>query len=240
MNKILCYTITNFCPYASECIKLLYNSINLNNNINNFDFIVISSKDAPSNFDINTIVDKNLLYDKYVVFLKYSELVPKNYDNYIYLDSDILYFGQLLDLISPIHNFTITKEATNMNHDWFRFDYAPEEHKVKFNEISGINAGSFAYKDIRFLEDIRMLYRDHVKNNAMDNAKLEQSAFNYALASLCDFDLSKHYDISHLCLLHAKTDLIKNKLLYHFCNFANSMENKYKNMKGLYDRYTSS
>lgn len=238
MNKTLYYTITNFCPYADECIKLLYNSIKLNNK-DDFDFIVVSNKDKPINFDIDTIVDKNPLYDQYVGFLKYSDFIPKTYNNYIYLDSDILYFGKLLDLISPQYDFTITKESANMDYDWFRYEYASNEHKTKFGSISGINAGSFAFKDIHFLSDVKSLYKDHIKSNSMDNAKLEQSSFNYTLALLCDFDLNKYYDISHMCVLHCGTSPIENKLLYHFCNFANSMEFKYNNMKVLYDKYTA-
>lgn len=236
MKKILYYTITNFCPYADECIKLLYQSIKVNNN--GFDFVVLSNKDKPQNFDINTIVDKNSLYDKYVGFLKYSDLVPKNYDHYAYLDSDILYFGKLSQLISENYDFTITKESFGMNHEWFSFPYVSKEHKEQFKKTSGINAGSFAFKNLSFLSDIKSLYSPYITDDSMKNAKLEQSAYNYVLALLCNFDLSKYYDISPIASLYCGTYPLEGKVLYHFCNFANSMEFKFHNMKVLYDRYT--
>lgn len=239
MNKTLYYTITNFCPYAEKCIKLLHQSIQLNNQ-DNFDFVVMSSQDAPKNFHISTIVDKNPLYDKYVGFLKYSQLIPKNYDNYIYLDSDILYFGELSQLVSAQSDFTITKESFNMDHEWFGFPYAPKEHKDKFNIAKGINAGSFAFKNINFLNDIKSLYTPYITDDSISNAKLEQSSFNYTIALLCDFDLDKYYDISPICSLYSGTAPIEGKLLYHFCNFTNSMQFKYHNMKVLYDTYISS
>lgn len=237
MNKTLYYTITNFSACSKECVELLYQSIKINND--NFDFIVLSSKDPPKNFEINTIVDKNSLYDKYVGFLKYSDFVPKNYDNYVYLDSDILYFGKLSQLISEKYHFTITKDNFDMNHEWFEYFHSPNEHKNKFKTMRGINAGSFSFKNISFLDDVKSLYSPHITNSSDQNAKLEQSSFNYVLAILCDFDLNKYYDISPICALYSGQIPIEGKLLYHFCGFTNSMQHKYINMKKLYDKYTS-
>lgn len=235
MNNILCYTITNFCPCADQCIELLYQSIKLNNK-EDFDFIVLSSCDVPINFKINTIVDKNILYDKYIGFLKYSDLIPKNYKYYIYLDSDILYFGKLSYLLSDKHDFTITKENIHSNHEWFHYKYYND--KLKINNSYGINAGSFAFKDINLLYNIKKIYNNYIGLSPIDNAKLEQSSFNYLLALLSDFNIDKYYDISNICELHATTSLIEGKLLYHFCNFTQSLEFKYNNMKILYDKYT--
>jgi hypothetical protein len=241
MSRILYYTITNFCPYADECIKLLYNSIKINNK-NDFDFVVLANKNIENSkeFNITTIVDSHPLYDQYVGFLKYSDLIPKNYDTYIYLDSDILYFGQLEQLISENHEFTITKENHLMSHEWFSYQHIDRKNRKKFGSLNGINAGSFVFKNLDFLTSVKNLYNDHIRSTPVENAKLEQSSFNYALALLSDFNLEKYYDISPICELYCDVSPIEGKLLYHFCNFVKSMEFKYNNMKALYDNYTSS
>lgn len=236
--KNLIYTISNFCPYADECIDLLHNSISLNNK--NFDFVVLSSQEPPQSFKLPVIIDDDPIYESYVGFLKYSNKIPNNYDQYIYLDSDILYFGLLSQFTKLEYNFTITKESAKMSEEWFKYKYGLKQYKHKYKNISAINAGSFAFRDLSFLSHVKDLYENYIESEPIENAKLEQSSFNYALAILSDFNLNEYYDISYMCQLYAQTDPVSNKLLYHFCNFSNSMENKFRYMKELYDKYTAS
>lgn len=236
--KTLLYTISNFCPYADKCMELLYQSVSLNNT--NFDFVVLSNKEAPESFKYPVIVDDDPIYESYVGFLKYSNRIPENYDQYIYLDSDILYFGKLSQIISTNYNLTITKENFNMSSkDWFEYKFVPQSEKEKLKTTSAINAGSFAFKDLSFLVAVKDLYQNYIQQEPIENAKLEQSSFNYALAKLSNFNLNQYKDISPICELYSGIQPIQNKILYHFCNFSNPMKNKFHNMKELYDTYTT-
>lgn len=238
--KILLYTISNFVEGASECINLLLKSLQINNKNHTFDFVVLANKILSNNHhNLQVIIDDNPIYNKYIGFIKYSQLLPKNYNYYIYLDSDILYFGNILNLLSIDKSYAIVKENYKMSHSWFAYKYAPQDHCKLFDNIFGINAGSFSYSDTSLLDMVRKLYLPYIQSDYIENAKLEQSSFNYALCLLSNFNLDQYKHFEDICYLHAKNTLIQNKQLYHFCDINQSMKNKAKNMNILYQNYIS-
>jgi hypothetical protein len=164
--------------------------------------------------------------------------LPKNYDYYVYLDSDILYFGKIADLLPIDRGLSIVKENHMMNNSWFAYPHATKEHSKLFSSINGINAGTFVYTNPSFLETVRQLYITNIKSNYIENAKLEQSSFNYALCLLSSFKFNKYYDISNICQLHSKHNSFSNKkLLYHFCGIDQTMKTKYTIMENFYKNY---
>lgn len=233
--KTLLYTITNFSQNADDCINLLYSSLKFKDSI---DFLVVSNNPAPVGFVHNTVIDTSISKECYPGFLKYSNMVPKNYDQYIYLDSDILYFGELEWLYSD-KPLSIVRDNGSMLSTWFYYKQHLEEESIIMGSTQAINAGTFCFKDISFLSLVNRLYTPHISSNSsIENAILEQASYNYAVAKQYNFDLTKCYDITNITELYAANkEPVNNKYLYHFCGFRNSMITKYEEMKGFYDKY---
>ena len=89
--KTLVYTVSDFSPYAEECINMLVDNMEMNENM---DFCVVANKYPSSLFKHNVIQASHNL--NYIGFLKYFPKLPE-YEQYIYLDSDILFFGSPLN-----------------------------------------------------------------------------------------------------------------------------------------------
>jgi lipopolysaccharide biosynthesis glycosyltransferase len=237
--KTLCYTIADFKPFVTEAIELLYQSLLINNDESLFDFIVLSSNNNPSKFELTTIVDASNLFG-YVGFLKYSPLLPTNYDRYIYLDCDILYFGSIEKLFDKDKITIVTEPGSKMSGEWWSYNKSNSNTKELCNNTSGINAGTYCFynKDIDFLSEIRNLCFSNIKSSFIENAQSEQGIYNYVLGKRCNFNLSCYYDITDIVQLHAAASSItKNKTLYHFCDCTISMANKYNSMENFYDQY---
>lgn len=224
--KTLVYTISDFKPNALDCISLLYKSIQGND----FDFCVISNKE-PKNCPFQTIIDP--IQREYVGFLKYSPKVPSGYDRYLYLDSDILFFDKVNSFFSE-KPFSVVLESLPMSDEWFNYFRSGED----FSQYKGINAGSFGFYDYCFLARVRRLFEPFVSGDVHRDARLEQSAFNYAVLKTICGNFSLLEDFSPQSLLFAQGDSPLNKKLYHFCGFSNEMSSKYYKMKQIYDKYT--
>jgi hypothetical protein len=228
--KTLVYTISDFKDGAIDCIRMMKNSIIGNN----FDFVIISNKKIDCEYEI--IIDETI--DNYIGFLKYSAKVPKGYDQYIYFDSDILFFAPISDFCSN-QEFSIVFENLKMNSQcsagkfWFKYPYdSSDEYFHNIKNIYGINAGSFAFKNISFLSNVRSFFEKFKSNDIVSNAILEQSSFNYALCIQNNFDFSKCFDFTSKAVIHAKPNSFNiNKKLYHFTGFSNTMINKKEMMK---------
>lgn len=233
--KTLLYTITNFSPNADDCINLMYDSLKLDNNT---DFLVVSNTQPPENFKHNTVVDSSIPRACYVGFLKYSEMIPKGYNQYIYLDSDILYFGEVKSLYNE-KEFTIVRDHGSMQSRWFYYENHDKKDLDMMIKTQAINGGTFAFKNIEFIKKIKDLYTPYIsKFNTVDNAILEQSSYNYAVAKTSNFTFDNCYDITDITVLYAAKKIPeKDKYLYHFCGFRDSMIVKYQEMKELYDEY---
>jgi hypothetical protein len=239
--KIFLYTISDYKPYSIDCIDLLLSSIIFDID---YDFFIVSNNEGISNNKYQTILDNNELSKEYIGYLKYSPLIPKNYDYYIYLDSDILYFDKLSNLFNMEYSFSIVKENPNTisDHDWYYFKYhtLDENNTQKLKNSYALNAGSFAIRgsEIFTIDQMYNLYKSHFNNDIGHDVRLEQSIYNYIIHSTSCYDLSKCYDITDTVKLFASnTQQASDKKLYHFCGFTNEMASKYKYMKEFYDKY---
>lgn len=236
-HKILIYTVSDFKEKAVECIEMLFESF-LENDEPNVDLAIISNtKNKPYkkiNKKIHVIYDDDPHSEEFVGFLKFSDKIPDGYDYYIYLDSDILFYGKSTDLYKMNYDFSMVREHwVRMNNPWFCYKYAPQEDLLKMETLDGINSGTFGFKQLSFLKKVRDLYVKHItEKNVMKNIMLEQSSFNYALCKELDFNFEKVLDLTDKTLLFAqKGDVQKEKIIYHFNGFLNQMMSKYTMMK---------
>jgi hypothetical protein len=239
MNKICLYTISDFKNKCIDCIELLLKSIKKDIN---YDFFIISNNKQKSIYPV--IVDTNNL-SEYIGYLKYSSLIPKNYEYYIYLDSDILYFDSILSMIDYNKSFTVVKEPSLIDkNEWYYFQYLQDSKDQQIlQNCQALNAGSFAFKRnmSNIIDTIYALYKKHNTNDIPHDVKLEQSIFNYVLYKQSDFTLENCKDITDIVQLFASdVEPSDNKKLYHFCGFSNEMASKYNRMKNFYDQYQKS
>jgi hypothetical protein len=228
--KVLVYTATDFNDDSHKCINLLAANMTLPDGV---DFCVISNKSGPEGFSHKVIVDpRDYVYGG---FLKYSKLIPKGYDYYLFLDPDIVCFGNPMNLIDPNKEFTtIYEPRESMSGSWFNYKRAPNSDRLKFFMLKGINAGTFGFRHIKFTGSIRKLFEPHIQHNLIEDAMLEQTSFNYGMCLATDFDLSKSYDISDRSQLFAGySPFDLSKQLFHFCGFQKTMADKYEEMVSL-------
>lgn len=223
--KTLVYTISDFKPHALDCISLLKKSLS-----GYFDFCIISNK-RPENCPFKVVVDP--VYYDYIGFLKYSPLVPSGYDRYLYLDSDILYFDNTEKFFSE-KDMSLVLETLPMSDEWFNYFRSGED----FSSYKGINAGSFGFNNYSILSQVRNLFEPFISGNVHQDARLEQSSFNYAVMKTINKDFSLINDMSKDSVLFAHAGSPLDKKLYHFCGFSNEMASKYDKMKQFYDNYS--
>jgi hypothetical protein len=234
--KILLYTISDFKPYALECIELLLQSITFDISC---DFCIVSNT---KNTDTkHKIITDNSLESPYIGYIKYSPSLPNNYDYYLYLDSDILYFDKISKLLPINSDFMIVKENRKIGTDnWYYFQYVESKDSETLQNSQAVNAGSFCYTNnqIRFINEIYELYGKYYKNNIDHDVRLEQSIYNYIINKKNNYQLNHCHDITHIVELYAGVKPIDfNKKLYHFCGFTNEMFSKFHYMKEFYDKY---
>ena len=220
--KTLVYTVSDFSPGADSCINMLCDSIDWSGNV---DFCVVATREIGGKFKHKVVIETHP--KEYPGFMKSSKVVPKGYDRYVYLDSDIFYFGSPNDLFHDDKDFSIVFEERTMIDRWYAYEKAPREDKLKMEQILGMNAGNFCFKDLSFLEEIRALWGKHVTNSVGSDARLEQSSFNYAVCKRTEFDLTKCHDLTPITQLQAAIrPFDKNKTLYHFTGAPNTMAGK--------------
>ena len=227
--KTLLYTVSDFKNGSIECIDMMLSHID-----GEFDFAVISNSDVDCGYKV--YVDDSC--GNYIGFLKYSNQIPEGYDQYVYLDSDILFFGDL-DVLFDDRPLSITQEFKLMNvpceqgRYWFKYPFdITKEYSDKISHFLGINAGSFAFKNIEFLARVRKLFDNCKSPSVMENAILEQSSFNYSVLQETRFDLNKALNFSDLTVFDAhKYQFTDWQKLYHFCGFENAMVGKKQKME---------
>lgn len=234
--KILLYTISDFKSMSIECIDLLLSSIIFDIPT---DFVILSGSSIDyTNYKIIYTPQKS----NYIGSLKYSPDIPNNYDYYIYLDSDILYFDKVSNLINLDKKYTIVYEDSKINKNpWWYFKYSNTDTSI-LEKSQALNAGSFAFakSEFKILNDIYTTYHNYANNNIRENAELEQSIFNYYIYKYLNFNTDYVYDITNITQLFASDyPLQNNKKLYHFCGFTNTMISKYYKMKEKYDQFIS-
>lgn len=235
MNKVFIYTVSDFKPGSIECIEMLFSSL-LKEENDNIELYIIANNEPYKEIDkrIKVIQDNNENADKFIGFLKFSDKIPHGYDYYIYLDSDILYYGNSSDLYDNNCDFTIVREDwVKMTHPWHFYQKSTYEESEKMNNLNGINSGTFGYKNISFVEKVRKLYESDITSDVMSNIKLEQSSFNYAICKELDFNIDNRvFDLTSKALLFATgKQFNKEKTIYHFNGFTNTMSGKANTMK---------
>lgn len=238
MNKYLVYTISDLNELSVKCIDLLYESLALHNQ--NYDFYVVTNN--PNYKNIKLSDNYNIIYDNisnspYIGWLKYTNRLPDNYENYFYFDSDILCYEKLESFVKE-KNISLVKENFLMSYKWFNYPFAKEEDKVKFDIVNGVNAGSFVFKNKSFLNEIfeKSKAFDIMTPNLEYQAMFEQSCFNYKC-----FELvlnNEYYDITSFVKLHAKQE-ITEQTVYHFCGWQGFMNDKYIKMENFHKKYTN-
>jgi hypothetical protein len=237
--KVLLYTISDLKIDSIRCVDLLLSSIVYDIE---YDFYIISNKPSSNRIAYNLIID-DVLPSNYIGYLKYSEKLPDNYDYYIYLDSDILYFDKLSKLIDGTKEFSVVAENYEVgNGEWFYFKYSnlDEQNTINFKKSKALNAGSFAFKrsSKNTMHLARSLYNTYHNNDIDHDVKLEQCIFNYIIHSNTNYILDNCFNITNTVELFASNKPPKeNKKLYHFCGFTNEMGSKYRSMKEFYDKY---
>lgn len=227
--KTLLYTISDFKDGSIECIDMMLSHIE-----GEFDFAIISNRELNCSHKI--YIDESC--GNYIGFLKYSKQIPEGYDQYVYLDSDILFFGDL-GILFDDRPLSITQESKLMNscceqgRFWFKYPFdKTQEYSDKISYFFGINAGSFAFKNIEFLHRVRKLFENCKSHSIMENAILEQSSFNYSVLQEIRFDLNKALNFTDLTVFDAhKYEFTDCKKLYHFCGFENAMYGKKQKMQ---------
>lgn len=239
--KILLYTVSDFAPGTMECIDLLLKSLG----DQKYDFCIVSNKTQNSKYKVYY----DIAYpEKYIGGIKYhTKLLPKNYDYYIYFDSDILYFGKLVDLLPANKNqLSVVEENPNKIYqsDWWHYAH---QYYVDFNDTNyfmnsqALNAGTFIYDryTLNTISRIYKLFLDTCSKVRKNEGRLEQSIYNYFIhQELKNHNIPVYKNLSALTQLHAHNYIYdESKTLYHFCGFFGEMSIKYQNMKKLYDQY---
>lgn len=236
--KICLYTVSNFNPGSLDCINLLIDSIT----DNDYNFYILSNNTFYSNTNYNIVYDTTIVSD-YVGYLKYSPNIPKDYDYYVYLDSDILLFDKISSLVCANKEFSIVREKclVSENKEWFYFNHILDREDIyKIQNAQALNAGSFAFRHDQFsvIEKIYTYYKTYHNHNTNHNVRLEQGIYNFVINKHSDYQLKNCYDITDKAVLFASNkEFIDNKTLYHFCGYTNEMITKYNNMKAFYDKY---
>jgi hypothetical protein len=237
MTKYLVYTISDLRDSSVKCIDLLYESLTTENK--NFDFYIVTNNPNYKNIQLSD--NYNVIYDNinnspYIGWLKYTNKLPDNYKNHFYFDSDILCYEKLENL-STGKNISVIKENHLMSSsEWFKYPFAKEEDKLKFNIVNGLNAGSFVFKNISFLNQVIEKSKpfDIGTTNLESQAMFEQSCFNYTcFESLLN---NEYDDITSFIRIFAGPEPTEQKI-YHFCGWQGHMDNKYSRMKIFHEKY---
>jgi hypothetical protein len=231
INKLV-YTVSDLRESSIKCIDLLYQSLLKQNR--DIDFFVVTNADySKLNKPYKFLYDN--LQSTYIGWLKYSKSLPLGYDSYIYFDSDILCY-ELLDNLIGDFDFSLVIEKVPMSTKWFCYPFATESQKIDFQNISGINAGTYVFKNLDFIDKVRHNYRfyDIQNTNHREQAMFEQSCFNYSLIEYVKDN--QFYDISKYVRLFANDDISENTI-YHFCGYEGFMDNKLKRMLRFNQKY---
>ena len=241
--KKLVYTTCDFSPNSYNCTELLYRTLTINNS--NFDFYIVSNKNSEqSKFPIIVEDSPNR---KVLANWKYTDLMPKGYDQYFYLDSDILCFGKLEDLCDTSDiSLCSDKDVLMSDSEYYCYPYATPEEKIEMKKHHGFCAGSFGFKNLEFLSDIRNLIEPKLKNPSVPDGLSQNERFEMILSD-CALDQTslnywifkrlpdlKYYDFCDKTLIRPDDPVRRytsDKILYHFCGFRAEMNSKYERMR---------
>lgn len=225
--NIFLYTVSDFSANALRCIDLLNNSLNYQNNVK---LNILCNNIPPPECQFNCIFDETYK-EIFPGFLKYSDKIPEGYDYYLYLDSDILFFDNITNILPKKNNLysLVFEEKIAKNNPWFNYSGFIENENIK-----GINSGSFVIKDRKHLQEMKNFCDTNLSANSMVNAQIDQSALNFLVSKK---NYSNYEDFSEKVQLFcdADTNIEKGKTIFHFCGFEGHMSNKLNKMGKFYD-----
>lgn len=221
--KTLFYTISTPDKAATQCSMMLYSS--LASSLGNIDFKVAVPEAAVSSYPSSF---KNLIISSvkpnaswsYVGDLKYTPSVYNlNYDNFVYLDSDILWFIKNFD--ASLNQFATERKP--ITDAWFSTGWSPKNVNRK-----GVCAGFFCVSKALGLEMSKFVSDRLAIWGEAKAPEREQSTFNQFLES-CGYD--KWKNVSKLVVAGArpKTKFRKEKM-FHFQGLSGPMDVKYESM----------
>lgn len=241
--KILVYTCNDL-RHSLPCVDLLYSSLLKNNSSDSFDFAVLCNSRDHSHTDHTVLYDESYP-PQYLGFLKYSSSIPPNYDFYVYLDSDILFYSilnEVLPCTEKVVSVATEGTATMIDSNWHSHGYIDKMLSIGLPKPC-VNAGQFSFKGS---SDFISLVRNNMKRTleSVDNyrnlpsyqcAMYEQSSFNYTLISIWDsVDL---YKMSSKLSVRPEQEIELDKSIFHFTGFHEGMINKSNRMINFISNY---
>lgn len=234
MNTLY-YTISNLTETSNECTKLLINS--LKNKVKNLNFKIIAPVET-SNTNTNTIDSEILPYVMRIDLKNYSNnhlfglkfhqnIFELDYDYFIYLDSDILYF--LNDIsFDPKYNY-FCYDRCSVGSKFFSALW-PTNFSIDKNS-TGINAGFFMINKKTAL-DLYNFMVINFYNRRRIKTWYDQSMFNlFIYTNLISNEINWiNYSENIVLFADSNTKFIENKI-YHFCGNLCNMDLKHTRMK---------
>jgi hypothetical protein len=206
----------------------MYRSLFTKNNSDEFDFLVVTNNQNAEQIP-HTIVYDGEFPIEYAGYLKYSSKLPAHYDNYLYLDSDVLFYEKIENVIPSDSLICAMKESDcpMFDNEWHRYRRLDEKTLQLHANKWCVNAGQFSYKrESKLTENVRKyLCTNNNLINSCDHAKNEQSSFNRYLLDVWD-------EINFSKLTNAVTlfpEREPSKTIFHFIGF--SSEGMYAKMR---------
>jgi len=211
------------------CLELLYQSLLTKNNTTEFEFLVLTNNKNAEQIS-HTVVYDDEFGEVFPGYLKFTRKLPSGYDRYLYLDSDILFYEKIENVMPSDSPICVMKESEcpMFDSDWHRYHQLDENTLRSHANKWCVNSGQFSFKrESNLTESVRrylFVNRDLVYSH--DHAKNEQSSFNRYLLDVWDaVDFSKFGDRVTLT-----PEIETTKSIFHFAGFSSGMQSKLHRM----------
>lgn len=238
-TKPLIYTIATNDTASFNCALLLYKSLNkfLRPGGQDFDFKVIVPEDSQyyCSDDLKDFLFPiyNYYYKNTHIFtLKYHySIFNLLYDNFIYMDSDILW---MIPELYDLEYNCICTESMRMTHSCFSKFWPKDIDKRLIGYFRGINAGFFGLKKSKALELSKYMMRNLYGIRKFNKKRLyiEQNLFNvFIYNEYIQNNIDQWKDVSHKFILGANAESpYINNISYHFYGNMCNMSDKFDRM----------
>ena len=233
MKNLIYFTVGGMSDYivlTQLCISSILNT----NPDKKFDIMIMCDEKYKNNIDIDD-VDIMIVNDnkdhiqasmRKVEIFSYSKIWE--YENVLYLDSDIIINGNLnvlFDRIKEADKLYVKREtdiSINNSHYWWTKELNEDDIKrINNDDMNFFNCGQFLFK----VSDKMKEHFDIVLHNIKTNTKeyfYEQSFMNeYFLKHLLTIEDEMIKKYVHLCYPKTNFDIV----LFHFCG-SDTLENK--------------
>jgi hypothetical protein len=236
------------------CLELLYQSLLTKNNTTEFDFLVLTNNKNAEQISHKVVYDHEF-GEVFPGYLKFSPRLPSGYDRYLYLDSDILFYEKIENvmptcspicaMIEPLLIGDTESDCRMIDSEWHRYCRITDKDIETHQNKPCINSGQFSFKaESHLLGGVRSYLHEsrylslYSRHQMHSHAQNEQSSFNrYLLDVWSDVDLSK---LTNLVTTHPERDKEKNKTVFHFTGFSSGgMQLKLSRMTAFASEYSS-